>query len=73
LGLHIVQKTAEEAGGETVAFEEIKGQIRDLMIHTRRGEALAGVVEQLKKRAVIEDDGEFDQRLTDLAEPGSVP
>jgi parvulin-like peptidyl-prolyl isomerase len=62
LGLHLVQKTAEEAGGETVAFEDIKDQIRDLMIHTRKGEALAKIVEQLKNRAEIEDDGEFDQR-----------
>lgn len=69
LGLHLVQKTAEEAGGETVAFEDIKDQIRDLMIHTRKGEALAKIVEQLKNRAVIEDDGEFDQRPGDPTDP----
>jgi peptidyl-prolyl cis-trans isomerase C len=73
LGLHLVQKTADEAGGETVPYEDVKDQIRDLMVHTRRGEALARIVEQLKKRAVIEDDGEFDQRLADLAEPDSGP
>jgi len=72
LGLHLVQKTAEEAGGETVAFEDIKDQIRDLMIHTRKGEALAKIVEQLKNRAVIEDDGEFDQRPGDLTDPGPL-
>lgn len=73
LGLHLIQKTAEEPGGERVDFEEIQTQIRDLMIHTRKGETLARVVEQLKSRAVIEDDGEFDQPLTNPTDSAPSP
>lgn len=68
LGLHLVQKVADEPGGETISFEDSKAQIRDLLMHVRKGDALAQIVAQLKSRAMIEDDGEFDQRLADFAD-----
>jgi len=66
LGLHIVQKTAEEQGALT-PFDEVKEKISDLLLHQHRGEAINRVVEELKKRAKIEDDDPLSQPAMDAA------
>jgi len=73
LGLHLLQKTAEEGAGETAALEDVRDSVRDLLLHHRRGEALTKAVDQMKKRAVIEDDGEFDRRLAEGGGGGGPP
>jgi len=54
-GLHIIKKTASEPGGEA-EFEDVKERVMDFLHHARRGEAIATHVEELKKKAVIEED-----------------
>ncbi len=55
LGLHIIQKTAEEAGAP-LPFEEVRNRIADLLLHERRGRAIADFVESLRRQAVVEDE-----------------
>lgn len=57
LGFHIVQKVSQEPG-EPVAFEEVRERIEELLQHTRRGEAIATVVRELRKKALIEGEEE---------------
>ena len=52
-GYHIIVKTDHEAGGEA-DFDDVREQIRDLIRHTRRGEAMTRYVEELKSKATIE-------------------
>ena len=64
LGCHIIQKTAEEAG-ESTSFEDARPKIADLLTHQARGQAITRVVNELKKRATIEDDGPMSQSAMD--------
>ena len=52
-GLHIIYKTDHEDGGEA-GFDDVREQIRDLIRHARRGEAMTAYVEELKAKAQIE-------------------
>jgi len=55
LGLHIFKKTAEEEGSEPT-FVEIADKIREFLRHVKRGNALAAYVNELKAKAIIEED-----------------
>jgi parvulin-like peptidyl-prolyl isomerase len=55
LGFHIMRKTGHEKGGPA-AYPEVAETIRDFLRHARRGTVLSAYVEDLKKKAVIEDD-----------------
>ena len=57
LGLHLIQKVAEEAG-EAAPLEAVRDKIRELLRHNRRGQAIAQVVAALRRRAVIEVEDE---------------
>ena len=48
-GYHIIQKTDHDAGG-AADFDEVREQIRDLLRHARRGEAVTAYVEELKAK-----------------------
>lgn len=52
-GYHIIYKTDHEAPSQA-DFSEAADSIRDLLIHSRRGEALSQFVGDLKKNAKIE-------------------
>jgi parvulin-like peptidyl-prolyl isomerase len=55
LGMHILRKTAEEEGGEA-SYDEAREKIRDYLRHLYRGQALSDFVEELKQKAVIEQE-----------------
>ena len=55
LGLHIIQKTAAEAGGD-MRLDEARDKIREFLMHAARGEAISAYVADLKKKAVIEEE-----------------
>ncbi len=55
-GYHIIYKTDHEASGPA-AFADVREQIRDLLRHARRGEAMTAYVEELKAKAKIETEG----------------
>ena len=55
LGLHVIRKTAQEES-EPASFEEVREKIRDFLRHARRGELLAAFVNELKQKAVIEEE-----------------
>ena len=57
LGLHIVKTTAHEKGGNAV-YSDVAENIRDFLRHARRGAAISGYVDELKKNNVIEDTQE---------------
>jgi len=59
LGFHILELQDKELG-EPLTFEEARGSIRDLLHHERKGKALSQFVDQLREKAVIEDDGVDD-------------
>ena len=52
-GYHIIKKTDHEKGGET-DFDTVREQIRDLLRHSRRGEAMTAYVSELRSKAKIE-------------------
>ncbi|MEI7899960.1 MAG: peptidylprolyl isomerase [bacterium] len=52
-GYHIIYKTAHEEAGEA-DFDLAREQIRDLIRHARRGEAMTAYAEELKAKATIE-------------------
>ena len=52
-GFHIIYKAGEEAAG-TPDFDEVHDQIRDFLIHAKRGEALEAYVDALRDKAEIE-------------------
>jgi foldase protein PrsA len=55
LGFHILRKTAQEKGGKAV-YSEVAENIRDFLRHAKRGIVISEYVEDLKKKAVIEED-----------------
>lgn len=55
LGFHLLEKTASEEGGPA-EYDDVRDKVRDLLRHVKRGEAIATAVEELKQKAVIEDD-----------------
>jgi parvulin-like peptidyl-prolyl isomerase len=55
LGCHLIHKSGHEAGGPP-SFGEVGDKIREFLRHVRRGEAIAAHVEELKKKAVIEEE-----------------
>ena len=55
IGYHLIQKIAEEKGGDA-AFADARDKVREFLRHVRRGEAIAAYVEELKEKAVIEED-----------------
>lgn len=55
LGLHIFKKNAEEEGAE-LTFEEVADRIREFLRHVKRGNALSDYVNDLKTKAIIEED-----------------
>lgn len=54
VGLHLIQKTGDERGGN-VELDEVRDKVRDFLRHARRGEAIAAYVAELKRNAVIEE------------------
>lgn len=56
LGFHLVEKLNQEEG-EPLVFEEVRDRIRDLLRHERRGRALTRFVGNLRKDAVVEEEG----------------
>lgn len=52
-GYHIILKTDHEEAREA-DFDEVREQIRDLIRHARRGEAMTAYVDELKSKAKIE-------------------
>jgi len=54
LGFHIISKTAHEPGGEA-DFDDVREKIREFLRHVHRGEVLTAYVNDLKKKAVIEE------------------
>ena len=52
-GYHLVQKTGHEESSES-SFADAADQIRDLLRHSRRGEAVSEYVEELKEKADIQ-------------------
>ncbi len=58
LGLHLLRKTGYEEGGPAV-FEDVQENVRDLLRHMRRGEALRAYVEDLQKKSVISGVDKF--------------
>ena len=52
-GYHIILKTDHEEAREA-DFDEVREQIRDMLRHARRGEAMTAYVEELKSKAKIE-------------------
>jgi parvulin-like peptidyl-prolyl isomerase len=61
LGLHIVQKTGEEPSG-TTPLAEVHDRIRELLRHSRRGEALSAYVDELRAKALIQFDDRESSR-----------
>ena len=59
LGFHLLELQDKELG-EPQMFEEAKASIQDLLHHERKGKALSQFVDQLRAKAVIEDDGVED-------------
>jgi parvulin-like peptidyl-prolyl isomerase len=59
LGFHILELQDKELG-EPLSFEEAKASIQELLHHERKGKALSQFVDQLREKAVIEDDGVED-------------
>lgn len=55
LGMHVLRKTAQEES-QPASFEEVRDRILDFLRHARRGELLAAFVNELKQKAVIEED-----------------
>jgi peptidyl-prolyl cis-trans isomerase C len=55
LGYHLLKKIGEETG-RAVELAEVSDRVRDFLRHAKRGEALSAYVEELKKKATIEDD-----------------
>ena len=53
-GFHLIKKTGHQPA-ETPSFDEAHDSIRDFLRHSRRGEALAAHVADLRKSATIED------------------
>jgi peptidyl-prolyl cis-trans isomerase C len=55
-GYHLIRKTGHEPGGK-VPFVEASDKVREFLRHARRGQVIAEYVEDLKQKAVIQDDG----------------
>ena len=55
LGFHLVAKTAQDEGGETT-FVEVQDKVREFLRHGRRGAVISGHVDELKQKAMIEED-----------------
>ncbi|MBN2302132.1 MAG: peptidylprolyl isomerase [Lentisphaerae bacterium] len=55
VGMHIVRRMAFEKG-KPAAYEAVNDKVRDFLRHARRGEILAAYVNNLKNKAVIEED-----------------
>jgi parvulin-like peptidyl-prolyl isomerase len=55
LGFHVIKKTAEDEGGEA-DLEDVHDQVRDFLRHARRGQAISDHVQELRQKALIEDD-----------------
>lgn len=55
LGLHIFKKNAEEEGTEPT-FEEVADKIREFLRHVKRSNALSAYVNDLRTKAIIEED-----------------
>jgi peptidyl-prolyl cis-trans isomerase C len=59
LGFHMLELQDKELG-EPMTFEAARESIQDLLTHERKGRALTQFVDQLRAKAVIEDDGMDD-------------
>lgn len=55
LGFHLISRTASEPAAPA-DYEEVKDKILDFLRHVRRGEAIAAFVNELRSKAVIEED-----------------
>lgn len=67
LGFHILE-LQDKQPGEPMTFEEAKESIRNLLQHEKKGKALSAFVDQLREKAVIEDDGSDDAHWEKLFE-----
>ena len=54
-GMHLIHRTGYEESGPA-AFLDVRDGIRDLLRHASRGEVITAYVEELKAKAVIEED-----------------
>ena len=52
-GYHIIYKTAHEEAGDA-DLDTVREQIRDHLLHARRGEAMTAYVDELKAKATVE-------------------
>lgn len=53
-GFHIIEKTEHDAGDDA-DFDDVREQIREFLMHTKRGEIIASNVNELKEKATIVD------------------
>lgn len=56
LGFHILE-LQDKQPGEPMTFEEARENIRNLLQHEKKGKALSAFVDQLRAKAVIEEEG----------------
>ena len=54
-GVHIINKTGHEQP-ESASYDEVSDNIKDFLRHVKRGEILSSYVDDLKKKANIEED-----------------
>jgi parvulin-like peptidyl-prolyl isomerase len=55
LGMHLLIKSAERAGGPA-EFTEVRERVREFLRHVKRGQVLTDYVQDLRQKAVIEKD-----------------
>lgn len=53
-GYHIILKTGETAAANQ-EFDDVEGQIKDMLRHSKRGQLIGEYVEELKSKATIEN------------------
>ncbi len=54
LGLHLMEKTDHE-DSIPAEYDEVRDKVKELLMHSNRGEAIASCVAELKAKAVIEE------------------
>ena len=55
LGFHVMRKSDAE-GSRQAPYGEVRDKVHEFLRHTRRGEAIAAYVEELKSKSTIEED-----------------
>ncbi len=60
-GYHIIEKTDYDPG-EDADYDDVRQQIRDFLMHSKRGEIIAARVNDLREKAVIVDDEDTEEK-----------